>query len=105
MIRVASATNMRISIEPHTFGIRLQYWRRRRHWSVRELALLARQAQLSLGISDRPITPTWIQFVERGAAGIIGSISEARLDALALALDIPVSSLLLEEGLLKDNLN
>ena len=96
VVILASVTNMRIAIEPHTFGDRLHYWRRLRHWSIRELAVLARQAQLSLGISDRPISPAWIQFIERGAGGMIGSISEGRLAALALALDVPMSSLLVE---------
>ncbi len=80
------------------FGHRLRYWRTMRRWTQEELALLARQAQRSLGSTGRPITASWVRMMERGADGLVSSIRRSHLSALALSLDIPVSLLAPDVG-------
>ncbi|NMP24665.1 helix-turn-helix domain-containing protein [Sulfobacillus harzensis] len=83
----------RVRVDIITVGKRLSYWRKLQGWTPVELAELTCHAQRSFGIACRPVTAAWIRMVERGAYGRLSSLSQTRLWALALALDIPVEFL------------
>ena len=83
----------RIAIDPLALGQHLLYWRTIHNWTPEELAALCRQAQRSLKVPGRPITPAWIRLMERGADGLLASINYSHLEALAMAFEIPVTSL------------
>lgn len=83
----------RVSVDVTAVGADLLYWRTVRGWTPEELAMLAAQAQRTLGESGRPISAAWIRVIERGGEGRLSSLPLSRLQALALALDIPIESL------------
>ena len=88
----------RVSVDVMAVGGHLLYWRTVRRWTPEDLATLAAQAQRSLGQSGRAITAAWIRMIERGGEGRLSSLPLSRLQALALALDIPIQSLIVPAG-------